>query len=213
MADVRQPAAVSERRAPSRGDQQRTLIMDAVTELLATTPISELSVMQIAKHAGLTRPVIYFYFDSKYAIVAAALERVWGEFDAARTTFEKSDLHRPAAEVTHRLIADAVAVWDRHAPLLNACVQARGADPQLAALWEQWLRAQARRVSDLLGVLQAQGRIRPASDDLPAVIEALLGMTLWTLLDERTAAGRLPRERMITAVTDVCVAAVWGAPH
>jgi TetR/AcrR family transcriptional regulator, ethionamide resistance regulator len=48
--------------------------------------------MQIAQQAGVTRPVFYFYFETKYAVVAAALEQVWNEFDAARTGVRPDDL-------------------------------------------------------------------------------------------------------------------------
>ena len=53
-------------------------------------------------------------------------------------------------------------------------------------------------------------RIHPTSTDLPALINALLGMTVWSVLDETTAAQHVSSERRIEAVTSVWLAAVWG---
>ena len=112
-----EPAAglVGDRRTPGRGDIQRARLIDAVLELFHTTSIAELSVMQIAKHVGVTRPVFYFYFESKYAVLAAALSQAWAEFDAARPLIDSLDATQPPQQVTRKLTRDAVEIW-RKAP-------------------------------------------------------------------------------------------------
>ncbi|MFE3105607.1 TetR/AcrR family transcriptional regulator, partial [Nocardia tengchongensis] len=77
MTQAAARTVAGDRRPPSRGDQQRALIIDAVTDLLRTVSITDMSVLRIAKHAGVSRPAFYFYFESKYSVVAAALEEVW----------------------------------------------------------------------------------------------------------------------------------------
>jgi len=66
--------------------------------------------------------------------------------------------------------------------------------------------SQSLRVIELLSGLDGPARIRPAADDLPALIDALLGMTVWALLDEATEAHPVDSERIIGALT-----AVWLA--
>ena len=103
--------------------------------------------MQIAQQAGVTRPVFYFYFETKYAVVAAALEQVWNEFDAARTGVRPDDLGQDSVVITRLLIWDAFSVWRRHGALLNACAQARASDAQLDSMWRSFVGSQCHRVA------------------------------------------------------------------
>jgi len=56
--------------ARRRGDKQRQAIVQAVRELLQEKPFAELSVSTISLRAGVARSGFYFYFDSKYAVLA-----------------------------------------------------------------------------------------------------------------------------------------------
>ncbi|MBK1787151.1 TetR/AcrR family transcriptional regulator [Prauserella cavernicola] len=67
------------RRRPSRsrGDQQEIALLDSAQRLLtAMTPLAEITIERIASGAGLSRPSVYFYFDSKEAILRAVLQRL-----------------------------------------------------------------------------------------------------------------------------------------
>src|SRR4249920_3023885 len=66
-----QPAAPQIRR--SRGDRQREAIVTAVRELLQERSFADLSVSTISERAGVARSGFYFYFDSKYAVLAQIL--------------------------------------------------------------------------------------------------------------------------------------------
>jgi AcrR family transcriptional regulator len=211
MSLVPHRRVAGDRRPPSRGDQQRASIIDAVTELLATVPITKLSVMQIARQAGVTRPVIYFYFESKYSIVAAALDEVWGEFESARSVDQWQDSDTPAEVIVRGMISAAFEIWHEHAALLNACIQARAADPQLAGMWDKFVTETGHQVTASLTTLRQEGKIHPSSDDLPALVDALLGMTLWTLMNE-SAMDQPPTDRVTDALTAIWLASVWGTP-
>src|ERR1700746_424985 len=57
----------------SRGDRQRAAIVSAVRELLQEQSFADLSVSTISERAGIARSGFYFYFDSKYAVLAVIL--------------------------------------------------------------------------------------------------------------------------------------------
>ena len=57
----------------SRGDRQRDAIVAAVRELLQERTFADLSVSTISERAGVARSGFYFYFDSKYAVLAVML--------------------------------------------------------------------------------------------------------------------------------------------
>ncbi len=84
-----------------RGDKQRHAIVQAVRELLEEKPFAELSVSTISDRAGVARSGFYFYFDSKYAVLAhivgeAAheLEELTQSFAPARTAGVADGLRR-----------------------------------------------------------------------------------------------------------------------
>ena len=59
----------------SRGDRQRDAIVAAVRELLQERSFADLSVSTISERAGVARSGFYFYFDSKYAVLAVIAGR------------------------------------------------------------------------------------------------------------------------------------------
>src|SRR5262249_34316475 len=65
----------------SRGDRQRDAIVAAVRELLEERSFADLSVSAITERAGLTRSGFYFYFDSKYAVLAVILADALEQLD------------------------------------------------------------------------------------------------------------------------------------
>src|SRR6476469_5672289 len=54
----------------SRVDRQREAIVAAVRNLLEEQSFADLSVSTISERAGVARSGFYFYFDSKYAVLA-----------------------------------------------------------------------------------------------------------------------------------------------
>jgi len=203
---------VGDRRAPGRGDVQRARLIDAVLELLLSTSIAELSVMQIAKRAGVTRPVFYFYFESKYAVLAAALGQVWKKFAAARPLADSIDLTESPELLTHNLTRAAVDIWHEHHALIAAVVEARASDAQLARLWDELVANAGRQVCRVITQLQADDRVRPASDNVPKLVDALFGMTVWSLLNAGGSADPAARDELVDVVSAVWLASVWGVP-
>jgi AcrR family transcriptional regulator len=232
---VSEPAttrAVGDRRASSKGDAQRARIIDALVELLRTHPISEVSVQGIAKQAGITRPTFYVYFESKYTVLAAAVDDVWKQFAITKSPMSAVDPRLPPAEMTRRLTGNAVRVWGAHHRLIAAALEARSSDDQLARLWDGLLEQNCEQIRGVLELLRAAGRIRPASDDLTALVEALFGMTVWSLVNSTwTDEGpdgndsdsndpdsddpdRRPadtaREHLIEVISAIWLVSIWG---
>ena len=198
-----------DRRPPSRGDRQRAVILDAVAELLRTVPIADLSVSRIAEQAGVTRPAFYFYFDSKHAAVAAALQQVWADMEVATAGLDDFDFQEPSGVFSSRMIDNAVAVWRRHAPLLTACAQAT--DPQLTAIWDEFVGGLVSRLTRFVERVHAAGALLPVSRDLHALVDSRVGATIWVLLDE----VRRPRPefdaRRLATVRRLWLASIWGS--
>ena len=83
MTTVSQPRTARGRRAarPS-GDDRELAILSTLERLLEVRPFAEISVDDLAKGAGISRPTFYFYFASKDAVLLTLFERVIAEADA-----------------------------------------------------------------------------------------------------------------------------------
>ncbi|MBB3037085.1 TetR/AcrR family transcriptional regulator [Hoyosella altamirensis] len=206
MTQAAPRSVAGDRRAPSRGDRQRALIIDAAVNLLGTVPIADLSVSQIAKRAGVTRPAFYFYFESKYAVVAAALEQVWREVEQATQGLDSWEFSESPAGLSASMINNMVRVWRANSALLTACAQARSSDAQLAKMWTDFVDQLTARVTRFVVALRDTGQIEPASDDVPALVKALIAMPIAILLDE---PGTIPTDRLIEAVKSVWYVSIW----
>lgn len=197
-------------RSTWKGQQQAWLIKSTV-ELLGTVSINDLSVAQLARHAGVSRPLFYAYFDSKYDLLAAALSEVWEEL-------ESETQHLSAARpddgdlvgVVRRLVSETFDLWLRHRPLLQAFVQARHADPAIAEMWKRMIRRRNENAMRMAERLLAGNQIHPITDDLPALMDALQGMTTWALTNEVRNPGVISLDRMIDTHTALWLHAFWG---
>ncbi|MCX6479328.1 MAG: TetR/AcrR family transcriptional regulator, partial [Mycobacterium sp.] len=99
-----------------RGDRQRHAIVTAVRELLQEKPFAELSVSSISDRAGVARSGFYFYFDSKYAVLAYILGEVASELEELTGDFApRSDGETPA-QFAKRMIGSAAAVYAHNDP-------------------------------------------------------------------------------------------------
>src|SRR5918994_7455900 len=81
------PAAPRDRgRRASRasGDDRERAILETAERLLEERPLSEISVDDLARGAGISRPTFYFYFPSKDAVVLTIIDRVVAEAGGSR---------------------------------------------------------------------------------------------------------------------------------
>jgi AcrR family transcriptional regulator len=58
------------------GDDRERAILETAERLLEDRSLRELSIDELARGAGISRPTFYFYFSSKEAVVLALLDRV-----------------------------------------------------------------------------------------------------------------------------------------
>src|ERR1700747_2445876 len=82
----------------SRGDRQREAIVTAVRELLEERSFEELSVRAISEEPDITRTGFYFYFESKYDVLALIFDEATQELEELTHYFAPRGAHEtPAA--------------------------------------------------------------------------------------------------------------------
>ena len=130
-------AAPSQATAAERADNAgaRAQIFAATERLLERVPMHDLSVAQIIDEAGVSRATFYFYFGSKYAVIAGLLAGVMDEvYEVARPFIERPD-DEPPERALRRGIEAAAKLWSSHRFALRAVSEHWHAVPELRELW------------------------------------------------------------------------------
>jgi AcrR family transcriptional regulator len=109
-------------------------ILTTAERLLEDRGFSEISIDDLARGAGISRPTFYFYFASKDAVLLELLDHV------------VEQAHTAAGDVLDRLAEDPRARWREvisafyaafrsHRAVILACVQAQGTNAEIRQLW------------------------------------------------------------------------------
>lgn len=204
------PEVAGSRRPPSKGQRQQRAILDGLTALLATRPIGELTVAEIATEAAVRRSGFYFYYESKYAALAVLTSDIWTELMDRAESFVRFD-NETVADYISRTAGAAIEEWRNHAAVLVASVQAIPLDEQLATLWNDWNERLAGILADQVMKDREQGNAQPVSDDVPALVRTLLEMTLHMFYQDRVNKCTETQTRhMLNRVRAIWLASAWG---
>jgi AcrR family transcriptional regulator len=180
------------------GDDRELAILSTAERLLAERPLADVSVDDLAKGAGLSRPTFYFYFPSKDAVLLTLFERVIVEADSALAALvanppaDLKTLWRTGINVfvetfgAHRAVSLAAAaartnkdvrdLWSRfmekwvgHITAVIDAERARGAAP---------VTLPAHELSAALNLLNEKVMLASFADERPSVANAHLLDTL-----------------------------------
>ncbi len=66
---------MNSRRAPTKGDQREQALIEAARLVFREKSISQVTIDELAKAAGIARSGFYFYFESKQALLAALVDQ------------------------------------------------------------------------------------------------------------------------------------------
>ncbi|MCV7191328.1 TetR/AcrR family transcriptional regulator [Mycolicibacterium brumae] len=197
----------------SRGDRQRQAIVDAVRELLQEKPFAELSVSTISDRAGVARSGFYFYFDSKYAVLAHILGEVNAELQELTKFFAPRGGDESPAEFARRMVTSATLVYAHNDPVVTACQRARGSDAEIRDLLDAQVDVLIQQITELVQAEVDAGTAHPISDELPALIRMLTATTSFILVGDSTFNGPDgDRDRAQRLLEQLWLHALWSGP-
>ncbi len=193
----------------SRGDRQRDAIVAAVRELLHERSFADLSVSTISERAGVARSGFYFYFDSKYAVLAVILADASELLDSLTHHFAPREPDETPAAFAKRMVGSAAAVYANDDPVLKACEVARNTDAQIREMMDDFYDGIIDKIDRPAGA-----GLRGATDiRRPARPRAHAGGGHHDDADARQRVRRPRRTiagRAIDALERLWVAALWG---
>jgi AcrR family transcriptional regulator len=198
-------APMATRRAEIRETRQqnRERIVAAAEELVREGSYSTMTVDDVMREAGLGRTIFYRHFDDLADLLRRAGREAIDELFDAQGALQAAALG-DSLDVVRSAIEPAVAVYERHGPLLRAIAEAAASEDQIAEGQEAMRRRFDELVEHALGAIPRVTSTPPA--DLAETARAL------NLMNEsylRDAFGREPRVSAETAIQTLTE--VWFA--
>ena len=205
-----EPSAARGRRSvrPS-GDDRELAILTTAERLLAVKPLSAISVDDLARGAGISRPTFYFYFASKDAVLLTLLDRVVAEADAAtRRAFE-----RPAAdprEAWERAIRAYYETFRAHRSLTLAWAEARSTNDEVRALWARVFDGWVAQCAAAIESERTRGAARPGvpARDLAVALNSMNERVLYATFSGDGPA--VAEADVVPVLLDVWLSAIYG---
>lgn len=194
-----------------RGDRQRHAIVEAVRELLTEKPFAELSVSSISDRAGVARSGFYFYFDSKYSVLAHILGEVAGELEDLTEDFAPRGAGETPAQFAQRMLGSATAVYAHNAQVMAACNIARGTDAEIRDILNRYNELVIDQIVPIVEAEVRNGAAEPVTDDVRGLLRTLCAATALTLSGESLFTGPdrdLPRA--VSVLEHLWLHALWG---
>ncbi len=200
-----------------RGDRQRQAILQAVRELLQEKPFAELSVSTISLRAGVARSGFYFYFDSKYAVLAQLLAEAVEELEELTQYFAPRQPGESPEQFAQRMVGSAAAVYTHNDPVMTACNHARHTDVEIHNILDQQFEVVLRQIVAVVEAEMKAGTAHPISDDLPTLIRTLAGTTALVLTGDPVLVGgpgvQGDRERRVRVLEQLWLHSLWGGGY
>ena len=207
---VRETVARGRRTPRASGDEREQAILVTAERLLEERPLSEISVEDLARGAGISRPTFYFYFPSKDAVLLTLVDRMVEEAAGSREAALARLAEEPRAGWRQGLEAVFQTFGSRRAVIL-AAAELRATNAEARALWSQVVEGWVADVSAIIESERGRGVAPPGQ---PARDLAIALVQMNERVHFATFAGETPaleEDRVIDVLVDVWVRAIYGA--
>lgn len=197
------------RAARPSGDDRELAILETAEHLLAQRPLADISVDDLAKGAGISRPTFYHYFASKDAVLLTLLERVIAEADAdidalmANPPTDRNAFWRAAIGVFY-------TTFHAHRVMVAPATVARYTNPEFRELWSAFMQRCVDHTASVIETVRER-------DGAPAHLSAQELSTSLNLLNESVMtasfAGQtpaLPVDRVLDNLVHIWLNAIYG---
>lgn len=183
-------------------------ILTTAERLLEERPLADISVDDLAKGAGLSRPTFYFYFPSKDAVLLTLFERAIVEAD--------SELERMIANPPDDLkalwrtgISLFVETFSSHRAVSLAADAAR-TNKDIRELWSRFMQKWVAHIATVIETERARGLapVTLPAQDLSSALNLLNEkVMLSSFADERPS---VPDDQLLETLVHIWVTSIYG---
>jgi AcrR family transcriptional regulator len=152
--------SIDGRRLGRRAQLTRRRLLDATAELLATTSILDLAVVDIARRVGSSPATFYQYFRDVEEAVLALSEEVGDELHELAGLLDSPWRGAAALEAARSLVDGFIDYWDRHRAVLRTRnLAAQEGDRRFRLVRNRALGVITNRLSDKIAEAKEAGRV------------------------------------------------------
>jgi TetR/AcrR family transcriptional regulator, ethionamide resistance regulator len=191
------------------GDDREAAILATAERLLEDRKFADISVDDLAKGAGLSRPTFYFYFPSKEAVLLALLEPLIQQadkgFDGAMKNLP-TDPRRAFREGIRTFFTS----FGSHGVVACAGTEALATSPDVRAVWSAFMQKWINQTAALIEAERARGAA-------PVTLPARDLATSLNLMNERTMTATLvaeesavARDRIVDTLAHIWLTSIYG---
>jgi AcrR family transcriptional regulator len=170
---------VTTQRTRLPAEERRAAVLEAASAIFCRGTYRSTTTAEIAKHAGVTEPVLYRHFASKRDLYLACLEEAWED---TRRMWDGVIAEEPDPGLWLTAMGRAyLATKDRRGQLAHLWLQAlaeASEDPEIRKFVRRQLQAVHAYVADVMRRSQEAGGILPGRD---AEVEAWVFLSLGLL--------------------------------
>jgi len=197
------------RRASRISAQEREAAILATAErLLEDRSPQEISVDDLARGAGISRPSFYFYFPSKEAVFLTLIDRLVEQADVGREVIERIAEDPPAR--WREGLQVFFDIFGAHRAVVRAGAELRAVNAEARELWSAVMEGWVDQAAAAIDAERARGAAPPGVDSRRLAI-ALVSMN--ERVQYATFAGEppsLPDEAVMDVLLSIWVKAIYG---
>lgn len=200
------------RTARVSGDERQDAILVTAEDLLAERAFDEISIEELARGAGISRPTFYFYFPSKDAVLLALLDRVIAEVEH-RVGDLPRDFGSDPAEAWTRSIGMFVEVFVSHRGVSTAAIAARARNDEVRALWSKSMQSWVDFSSDVIRAEQARGAAPGGTDahDLAVSLNLMNERVITAALNGESPA--IAESHALDVLSTIWIRSIYGSDN
>ena len=191
------------------GDDRELAILTTAERLLGERPFGAISVDDLARGAGISRPTFYFYFASKDAVLLTLLDRVVAEADAAT---HAAFAGRPSGprDGWRRAITAYYDAFRAHRSLTLVWSEARSTNAEIRDLWARVFEGWVRRGAEAIEAERLRGAA-PSGPPARDLAVALTSMNERVLYATFTGDGPAVAETgAVDVLLEIWLRAIYG---
>jgi AcrR family transcriptional regulator len=197
------------RRAARVSAQEREAAILATAErLLEDRSPQEISVDDLARGAGISRPTFYFYFSSKEAVFLTLIDRLVDQAEPGRELIER--IHEDPPARWREGLQVFFDIFGAHRAVVRAGAELRAVNAEARQLWSEVMEGWVAQAAAAIDAERARGAAPPGVDSRQLAI-ALVSMNervqYATFADEPPS---LPDDAVMDVLLSVWLQAIYG---
>jgi AcrR family transcriptional regulator len=196
------------RRSPrATGEDRERAILQTAERLLEERPLHEISVDDLARGAGISRPTFYFYFASKEAVLLTLMDRLVEE---ARSGVELELLSKDPAGVVRGALQAIHETFREHRAVTLAAADARAASAEVRELWARVMERFVQETTLAIEAERARGAAPPGvpARDLAIALNWMNERVFHAALEDESPA--IGHETILDTLVEVWLRAIYA---